>query len=169
MGEVLEKEIQDLQLWANSNDVLGTGIPDVRTSASTTPLFLWGTVRVIRIVLVVKKSVIFAQYFLVTKLFNFNTDMLILWSRNVPNLRVLQRNGVLCCWHDKTFLTFKAEGIPTFIYPSIFISFFIIFRQRDLRVSCGVCYPMSELWRSFEKELHIYTEKYKTLGLQIFN
>lgn len=42
-------------------------------------------------------------------------------------------------------LAIKAEGIATFIYPSIFISYFIIFRQGDLKVSSGISYLVSEL------------------------
>lgn len=61
-----------------------------------------------------------------------------------------------CVAHMIKTLAVKAEGIPTFIYPSIFISYFIIFRQGDLKVSSGISYLVSELWRSFEKEFLLH-------------
>lgn len=42
MGEVLEKERCRPAVWANSSSVLGAEISDLKVSASTTSLFLWG-------------------------------------------------------------------------------------------------------------------------------
>lgn len=48
MGDVLEKERGRPAIWANSSNVLGTEISNLKALASTASLFLWGAEEVTR-------------------------------------------------------------------------------------------------------------------------
>lgn len=70
MGDVLEKERGRPAIWANSSNVLGTEISNLKALASTASLFLWGAEGVTRAIWLCfgGRGIIFVQSFLVTKL-----------------------------------------------------------------------------------------------------
>lgn len=60
----------NLHLWADCSNVLGAEISDLKASALTTSLFLWGEKGAIKAILLFRGGggVIFVQSFQVTKL-----------------------------------------------------------------------------------------------------